>query len=49
MKTLLEIGAIAVPIAFPVLATPIDVVTIEAILLIAISAAAGIGNVLSDR
>lgn len=49
MKTLLATGAIGVLVMSPVLATPIDVVTIEAIFLAAIGAAAGIRAVWSDR
>jgi hypothetical protein len=48
MKAFLALGAAAVLIASPVLATPIDVITIEAILLAVVSVAAAIRAALSD-
>jgi hypothetical protein len=48
MKGFLALGAAAVLIASPVLATPIDVITIEAILLAVVSVAAAIRAALSD-
>jgi hypothetical protein len=48
MKAFSAAGAIAVLITSAVLATPIDVITIEAILLAVISVAAAIRAALSD-
>jgi hypothetical protein len=47
MKTLSALGATAVLMASPVMATPIDVITIEAILLAVISAASTAKTALS--
>ena len=48
MKTLSAIGAIAALLASPVLATPIDVVTIEAILGATVGTVAAIKAMMSD-